>query len=89
MLKYLYNGSFPSQENVLKELLVYTEKILLKKLKMYCERALIEKISKENAAELYEVSKMANAGDLREAALYVMTSHIDYFADQFVSLLIK
>ena len=86
---YLYKGTLPSKESVLKELIIYSEKILLKRLKVYCERALMDHITKENAAELYELSKRAAAEDLRETALYVMSTHIDYFADQFASLLIK
>lgn len=86
---YLYKGTFPCKESVLKELIVYSEKILLKRLKLYCERALMDLITKENATEFYELSKMADANDLREATLYVMSTHIDYFADQFASLLIK
>lgn len=86
LLKFIYKDILPSEENILKELLVYSEKILLKGLRFHCERTLIEKVTKENAVELYELSNYLGAEDLREAALRFMGNHLSYFAKQLVAI---
>jgi len=89
LLEYLYKGTLPSSQEILKELIVYSEKIVLKRLRVYCERTLANQITKENAAELYELSKISGAEDLREATMQFMHNHFSYFVDQFAPVLAK
>jgi len=83
-LEYIYQGKLPSEEDILKELLGYSEKILMKRLKFVCERGLLNKITKRNAVELYEISKISGAEDLREAVLQFMGQNLSYFADKLI-----
>jgi len=69
LIEYFYKGTLPSSQDILKELIVYSEKILVKRLRLHCERTLIDQITKENAAEMYELSVMSAAEDLREAVM--------------------
>lgn len=85
--EYLYKGTLPLKEEILKELIVYSEKILLKGLKVHCERIFVSQIKKENAVELYELSKMSGAEDLREACLQVIASNLSHFVDELASVL--
>ncbi len=89
LLEYLEKGTLPLSQNILKELMVYSEKILLKRLKEYCEKTLIQEITKQNAVELYELSKISGAEELREATLQMMGNNLSYFADQLASFLAK
>jgi len=73
----------------LKELIVYSEKILLKGLRLYCEKTLIKQITKENALELYDISKKSAAEDLEEAVTQFMSNDLSYFLDQAASLWAK
>jgi len=85
LIEFIYKGTLPSQNDILKELIVYSEKILLKRLKVHCEKALRDRMTKENVAELYELSKVSGAEDLREASLQFMSNNLSYFADEFSS----
>jgi len=89
LIEYLYKGTLPSSQDILKELIVYSEKILLKRLRLHCERTLINQVNKENAAELYTLSKVSGAEDLRGAALRLMGNYLSYFADELASVLTK
>ena len=80
------NESFPSDEDILKELILYSEKILLKRLQIHCEKALIKYITQENVVELYKISMILGAEDLREIAREFMMKNFDYFADKLASL---
>lgn len=66
----------------MKDLLVYSERILMKRLKLICERTLLNKITKENVVELYEISKISSAEDLKDAALQFMGNNQMNFAGQ-------
>ncbi len=86
LIEYFYKGILPSSQDDLKELIVYSEKILLKRLRVHCEKTLIKQITKENAAELYKLSKISEAEDLREATLQFMSNNLGYFADRLAGL---
>ncbi len=86
LIEFIYKGTLPSQEDVLKELIVYSEKILLERLRVHCEKTLTSRMTKENAIEMYEISQMSGSENLKEAALQVLIKDASYFADQLVSL---
>ena len=72
----------PSEENIIKKLILYSEKILLESLRFYCEKNLASRVTKENAVELYRISKMIEVEDLRKACLAFMGTNMSYFADE-------
>ena len=84
LMEYLYQGKLPTDTEILKELIVYSEKILLNRLKEYCEETLIEDLVQENTLELYELSKISAAEKLQEACGRLVVENWSYFADQFV-----
>jgi len=88
-LEYVYTGTLPSREDILKELMVYSEKILLEKLRVHCERTLANRITKENVVGLYELSMKSAAEDLKKVTLQFMGNHLSYFAKQLVSMKVK
>jgi len=87
LLEYLYQGTLPTEEDIVKELIGYSEKILLKRLRIHCERTLANLITQENVVEFYELSKVLEAEDLKEAALQFMGKNLSYFADQLNCLM--
>jgi len=89
LLEYFYQGTLPSDEGIVKELIVYSEKILLKRMKDHCEKSLIKSVVEENAVELYELSKISAAEKLRETTLELMGKNLGNFVDQLASLSMK
>jgi len=89
LLEYFYKGTLPSDEGIVKELIVYSEKILLKRMKDHCEKSLIKSVVEENAVELYELSKISAAEKLRETTLELMGKNLGNFVDQLASLSMK
>jgi len=85
LLKYLYQGTIPPDEGIVKELIVYSEKILLHRLKAHCEKALMKHLNEENVIELYQLSKLSAAENLKEAAFEFLGKNMGYFADQLAA----
>ena len=88
-MDYLYEGTLPSDEGIMKELLVYSEKILLKRLKVHCENFLVNSVTKENAVELCQLSNISASEKLREAASKCLEKNPSYFIDQLASFSIQ
>jgi len=89
LLEYIYKDTMPCEEAIVKELIVYCDKIRMKRLGNHCENTLIESITEENAVEFYKISRISGAEDLREAAQQFMIKNFDAFADQLASLSTK
>jgi len=89
LLEYFYQGTLPSDEGIVKELIVYSEKILLKRMKDHCEKSLMKSVVEGNAVELYELSKISAAEKLRETTLELMGKNLGQFVDQLASLSMK
>jgi len=89
LLKYLYEDALPSGVDILKELIVYSEKTLMKKLRIHCEKTLVNSVTEENTVQLYKISTILGAEDLREASRGFVIRNFDYFADQLDSLSTK
>jgi len=85
LLKYLYQGTIPPDEGIVKELIVYSEKILFHRLKAHCEKALMKHLNEENVIELYQLSKLSAAENLKEAAFEFLGKNMGYFADQLAA----
>jgi len=89
LLKYFYEGTLPTDEVIVKELIIYSEKILLKRLKDHCEKTLVSSVAEGNAVELYEISKLSASENLKKATLEFMGKNLSHFADQLVVLSTK
>ena len=80
-MKYIYEGDLPLEEEIVKELILYSEMIMLKRLEVYCEKRLVNTVTKENAIE---ISKKLGSDNLQECALKFIGNNLEYFADELV-----